>query len=64
MTQSALGSEPRPVEYQPAPASRMWIAACLGVGGAFFAIAAFFGLAEVLFAVKRLVLQVIFQAAS
>lgn len=63
MAQSALGPEHRPVVFQAAPASRLWVAACLGMGGAFLAITTFMGLGEVLYAVQRLVLQAIFSTA-
>jgi hypothetical protein len=51
----------RPVEFAPEPASRLWIAICLGVGGAIFFACLFLGLGEVLLSLKRQVLEAIVQ---
>jgi hypothetical protein len=61
MAQSTYGLERRPVEYAPAPASHLWIAACLAAGTSTLAAALFLGLAEVIiFHIKTLVLEAIF----
>jgi len=48
------------VEYAATPASHLWIAACLGTGGAFLVVALALGLGEALFALRLPVLEAIF----
>jgi hypothetical protein len=55
--------ERRPVEFTAAPGSRLWIAICLGLGGAIFFACLMLGLGEVLFSLKRQVLEAILESA-
>jgi hypothetical protein len=51
--------ERRPVEFSAAPASRLWIAICIGLGGAIFFACLLLGCGEILFSLKRHVLEAI-----
>lgn len=53
--------ERRPVEFTAAPASRLWIAVCLGVGGAILVACLMLGFGEVVLLVKRQLLEAIAQ---
>lgn len=61
--QEMRAETPDAIEYASAPLSHLWIAACLGIGGALLVASLFLGLGEVLYSVKRLVLEAIFRAA-
>lgn len=54
-------SERRPIEFAAAPTSRLWIAVCLGLGAAILGACFLLGLGEVLFSLKRQVLEAIVQ---
>jgi hypothetical protein len=49
----------RPVEFSVSPASRLWIAICIGVGGAILFACLVLGFGEVLLSLKRYVLEAI-----
>ncbi len=59
MPSHAFGTERREVAYSPRPASHLWIAICLGLGGAALAIGVFLGLSEVLYSFKQPILEAI-----
>jgi hypothetical protein len=61
---SAANGEKRTVVFGVAPASHLWVAVCLGLAGAFFALTLFLGLGEVLYSAKQLLLESIFSATS
>jgi hypothetical protein len=58
------GADRRLIEFSAAPASRLWIAVCLALGGAIFFACLMLGLGEVMMSVKRQVLEAVLQAKS
>ena len=62
MSQTAYGVERRPVEYAPSPASHLWIAVCIAIGSATLIACVLLGMGEIVYSIKRLVLEAIFSA--
>jgi hypothetical protein len=52
-------AERRAVQFAAEPGSRLFIAICIAAGGAILAACLFLGMGEVLFALKRYVLEAI-----
>jgi len=52
------------VEYAAAPRSHLWVALCLGLGGAALGASVALGLGEVLLASRRFVLEALFLVSS
>jgi hypothetical protein len=58
------GLDGQPVEYVPAPGAHLWVATCLGLGGALLAVCLMLGLGELLFSAQRSVLEALFLTHS
>lgn len=52
------------MEYAPAPGADLWVAACLGLGGAFLAGSLLLGLGELLYELEHPILEALFLAAG
>ncbi len=57
------GPDKGAVQYAASPRSHLWVALCLGTAGAALGAASALGLAEVLIATERYVLEALFLAS-
>lgn len=60
---SGPGPDKSAVQYAASPRAHLWVALCLGMAGAGLGAAGALGLAEVLIATERFVLEALFLAS-
>lgn len=58
---STASADRRPIEFASAPASRLWMAVCFGLGGAVLALCLVYGFGEMLLSLERQVLEALVQ---